>query len=112
MIALSHHEKWNGKGYPQGLAGKDIALPARIVGLVDVFDALRSKRPYKEPYSMDLTLDIIRKERGQHFDPEVVDTFIDNIDEVLRISIEETKNRRRTLFSRSSFFLSFLKLYN
>jgi putative two-component system response regulator len=90
QIAMSHHEKWNGKGYPQGLAGNDISLAARIVGLADVFDALTSKRPYKDPFPVKVALDIIKKERGQHFDPELVDVFIENIDEVLEIKAEVT----------------------
>lgn len=88
QIAISHHEKWNGKGYPQGLAGDTIPLAARIVGLVDVFDALTSKRPYKDPFPVEVALDIIKKERGQHFDPEVVDVFLENIDEIVKIKAE------------------------
>jgi putative two-component system response regulator len=85
QIALSHHEKWNGRGYPQGLAGDNIPLTARIVGLVDVFDALTSKRPYKDPFPVEVALDIIKKDRGEHFDPDVVDVFLENIDEILKI---------------------------
>lgn len=84
-IALYHHEKWNGRGYPEGLAGTDIPVEARIVGLVDVFDALTSKRPYKNPYPVDAAADIIKKERGQHFDPDLVDVFLDNFDRILEI---------------------------
>ena len=89
QIALSHHEKWNGEGYPQGLAGDSIPLAGRIVGLMDVFDALISRRSYKDPYPIDVTIDIIKKERGQHFDPDVVDVFLENIEEILN-SKEET----------------------
>ena len=85
QIAISHHEKWNGKGYPQGLAGDNIPMPARIVGLADVFDALTSKRPYKDPFPVEVALDIIKKDRGQHFDPNVVDVFLENIDEIVKI---------------------------
>ena len=88
QIAFSHHEKWNGKGYPQGLSGDNIPLAGRIVGLADTFDALTSKRPYKEPYPVEVAIDIIRKERGQHFDPDLVDVFLENIDEVLKIKAE------------------------
>jgi len=84
-IALSHHEKWNGKGYPQGLAGYNIPLTARIVGLADVFDALTSRRPYKDPFPVEVAVDIIKKERGEHFDPEIVDVFLENVDDVLKI---------------------------
>ncbi len=85
LIALSHHEKWNGKGYPRGLSGGKIPLVGRIVGLVDVFDALISKRPYKDPFPVEVALDIIKKERGEHFDPDVVDVFLENIDEFVKI---------------------------
>ncbi len=88
QIAISHHEKWNGKGYPQGLSGDKIPIAGRIVGLADVFDALTSKRPYKVPYPVEIACDIIRKERGQHFDPDVTDVFLENIDEFLAIKEE------------------------
>ena len=88
QIAISHHEKWNGKGYPQGLSGDEIPLFGRIVGLADVFDALTSKRPYKDPFPVEVAIDIIKKERGQHFDPDVVDVFLENIDEILKIKSE------------------------
>jgi putative two-component system response regulator len=85
QIALSHHEKWNGKGYPQGLSDDNIPLVGRIAALADVFDALTSKRPYKDPFPVEVALDIIKKECGQHFDPDVVDVFLENIDEILKI---------------------------
>jgi putative two-component system response regulator len=88
QIAISHHEKWNGKGYPQGLSGDKIPMVGRIVGLIDVFDALTSRRPYKEPYPVEMALDIIKKEREQHFDPTVVDIFLENIDEILKTKAE------------------------
>jgi putative two-component system response regulator len=76
VIALTHHEKWNGSGYPGGLKGADIPLAGRITAIADVFDALTSKRPYKEPFSLDKSFSIIREERGRHFDPDVVDAFL------------------------------------
>ncbi len=88
QIALSHHEKWNGKGYPQGLSGDEIPLFGRIVGLADVFDALTSKRPYKDPFPAEIAFEIIMGDRGKHFDPDVVDVFLENIDEVLQIKTE------------------------
>ena len=88
QIAVSHHEKWNGKGYPLGLCGDDIPLVGRIVALADTFDALTSKRPYKNPYPVEIALEIIRKERGRHFDPDVTDVFLENIDEILKIKSE------------------------
>jgi response regulator RpfG family c-di-GMP phosphodiesterase len=75
-IALMHHEQWSGKGYPFGLKGEEIPLAARIVSVVDVFDALINERPYKSAWKMDRALDLIQEGRGTHFDPEVVDAFI------------------------------------
>jgi len=74
-IALSHHERWDGTGYPQGLAGREIPLSGRIVCLADVFDALLSRRCYKNPYSLETVHDILRAERGKQFDPLVVDAY-------------------------------------
>lgn len=73
---------------PQGLSGDDIPLVGRIVALADTFDALTSKRPYKGPYPVEIALEIIRKERGRHFDPDVTDVFLENIDEILKIKSE------------------------
>ena len=87
-IALTHHEKWNGRGYPQGLTQNDIPISGRIVGLADVFDALTSRRPYKDPYPIEVAIDIIKKERGEHFDPELVDQFVGNMDSFLKIKTE------------------------
>lgn len=75
-MALYHHERWNGKGYPYGLSGEEIPLSARIMSIVDVYDALTSKRPYKEPYSHEKSMAIIVEGRGQFFDPDLVDEFI------------------------------------
>lgn len=74
-LARSHHEKWDGSGYPDGLAGEDIPLCARIMALADVYDALRSKRPYKEAFLHQKSCEIIRESAGTHFDPAVVDAF-------------------------------------
>ena len=98
QIALSHHEKWNGKGYPQGLSGDEIPLFGRIVGLADVFDALTSKRPYKDSFPVEVAIGIIKKESGQHFDPDVVDVFLENIDEILKIN-SELSSAKRVSFS-------------
>ena len=84
-IALSHHEKWDGSGYPQGLAGEKIPLFARVCALVDVFDALMSERPYKEPWPLEKVLALIKEEVGSHFDPHVVDSFMQNLPEILDI---------------------------
>lgn len=81
-IAESHHEKWDGSGYPLGLKGEQIPLSGRIVAVADVFDALTSKRPYKEPWSIEDALDYIKKNRGTHFDPKIVEAFIENEDSI------------------------------
>jgi putative two-component system response regulator len=74
-IARTHHEKWDGSGYPNGLKGRRIPLAGRIVALADAFDAMTSKRPYKEAFSIEKANQIIFEERGRHFDPDVVDAF-------------------------------------
>jgi response regulator RpfG family c-di-GMP phosphodiesterase len=74
-IAYCHHEKFNGQGYPMGLAGEDIPLAARILALADVYDALRSKRVYKPSMPHEQAAEIIRKDCGSHFDPDVVAAF-------------------------------------
>jgi putative two-component system response regulator len=94
QIALHHHEKWNGTGYSHGLSGDTIPLAARIVALADTFDALTSKRPYKDPYPFEVACDIIKKERNQHFDPAIVDVFLENIDEILTIKQKNTFKRQ------------------
>ena len=75
-VATYHHEKWDGNGYPKGLSEQQIPLSARIMAVADVFDALVSARPYKEPYSLDNAFSIIQEESGRHFDPEVVAAFL------------------------------------
>ncbi len=77
QIARSHHERWDGSGYPDGLAGEAIPLPARLMALADVYDALISQRVYKPPFSHERACSMIVAERGRHFDPDVVDAFID-----------------------------------
>jgi putative two-component system response regulator len=108
-ISLTHHEKWNGKGYPNGLKGEKIPIPGRIVGLVDVFDALTSKRPYKNPYPLAIAFEMIQKEREHHFDPMIVDAFVDSFDEIsairrdfgaaLTIAIDDLKWSERDIMS-------------
>ncbi len=75
-ITLYHHEKWNGTGYPHGLKEEKIPFSARIMALVDVYDALRSKRPYKLPFNHEKAVEIIKSESGKHFDPEIVNVFL------------------------------------
>ena len=84
-LASYHHEKWNGKGYPTGLQGEEIPLSARVMAVADVFDALVSRRSYKEPFSVEKALEIIREDAGTHFDPLVVKAFLDAEDEVRRV---------------------------
>lgn len=91
LISLSHHERYNGRGYPFGKRGKDIPLSGRIVALADVFDALMSPRPYKKAWTLEMTLDLIVDEVGEHFDPHLVEVFMENIDEI--ISIYRSKNK-------------------
>jgi putative two-component system response regulator len=76
-IARSHHEKWDGNGYPDGLSGEDIPLCARIMALADVYDALRAKRPYKDGMSHEDAREIIIAGSGTHFDPDVVEAFLE-----------------------------------
>ncbi|MCP3875926.1 MAG: response regulator [Desulfobacteraceae bacterium] len=84
-IALTHHEKFNGSGYPNQLKGTDIPISGRIVALADTFDALISKRPYKDPYPYKITYDILEKESGKHFDPDILDIFLNNFDQFIEI---------------------------
>jgi len=76
MLTGAHHEKWNGSGYPRGIAGGEIPLQGRLMAVVDVYDALTSERPYKKPMTPDKAMDIIKRGTGVHFDPVVVDAFI------------------------------------
>jgi putative two-component system response regulator len=85
VIAFSHHEKFDGSGYPQGLAGSDIPLYGRIVALADVFDALTSARPYKEAWTIEKTISFIKEQSSVHFDPACVDAFFKNWENVLEI---------------------------
>ncbi len=82
-IALRHHEKWDGSGYPDGLAGEAIPLAARIIALVDVFDALTSVRPYKPAWPVEDAVAHIRKESGRHFDPALVEAFLRCLPDIL-----------------------------
>ena len=85
IIALTHHEKWDGSGYPKGLEKENIPMEGRIVAVVDVFDALTSRRPYKEPFSLEKSFDIIKEGRGNHFDPEIADVFVGMEKEIFAI---------------------------
>jgi len=85
IISLTHHERYDGTGYPQGLRGKEIPLYGRIVALADVFDALTSKRPYKEAYAFEEAIKIIKDSSGTHFDPNVVKAFLKREDKIKKI---------------------------
>ena len=87
-IALNHHEHWDGGGYPLGLKGEEIPIEARITAVADVYDALRSNRPYKDPWPEEKSLALIREEKGKHFDPNVVDTFLSILDKIRDIQSE------------------------
>lgn len=87
-LARSHHEKWDGTGYPSGLAGEDIPLVARIAAVSDVFDALTSSRPYKGAWPVEKAVAFIREQAGAHFDPRVVDVFLNNLDEIIEVRKE------------------------
>jgi len=88
IIARGHHEKWNGKGYPDGKKGNNIPIFCRIVAIADVFDALTTARPYKTPFSIEKSFAILKEERGEHFDPDVVDAFF-----VVENKISEIKEK-------------------
>jgi putative two-component system response regulator len=84
-IALTHHEKWDGSGYPNGLQGAAIPLAGRIVALADVFDALTSERPYKPAWNEEAAIDYLQAQKGRHFDPQLVDLFISRLPEIRAI---------------------------
>lgn len=95
VMATSHHERWDGTGYPDGLSGDDIPLAARIVAVVDVFDALVSTRPYKEPWQADKAVEMVERGRGGHFDPQVADAFLRlyrsaKLDDLIAAAAEKT----------------------
>jgi len=85
LVALDHHEKWDGTGYPYGKRGEEISLWGRITSIADVFDALLSKRPYKEPWSLERTVEYMKDLRGKAFDPQLIDLFFENLDEIVEI---------------------------
>ncbi|MBK1850915.1 two-component system response regulator [Marinobacter sp. 1-4A] len=84
-VALNHHEKWDGSGYPKGLKGTDIPVSARIVALADVFDALTSERPYKSAWPIDKATGLIREQTGKHFDPDLVEAFFQCLPAILEV---------------------------
>jgi HD-GYP domain-containing protein (c-di-GMP phosphodiesterase class II) len=85
ILAHEHHEKWNGKGYPQGLKGADIHIYGRITAIADVFDALGSERVYKAAWELDRILNLFKEERGHHFDPRIVDIFMEQLPKIIHV---------------------------
>ncbi|MHB8126728.1 MAG: HD-GYP domain-containing protein [Desulfitobacteriaceae bacterium] len=85
IVSHQHHEKWNGKGYPLGTKGEEIHLYGRITAIADVFDALGSDRYYKKAWELDRILNLFKEERGQHFDPQLVDVFLNNLADIINI---------------------------
>lgn len=88
QLSLSHHEKWDGTGYPKGLRGEKIPLSGRIMAVADVYDALRTKRPYKDAFSHRKSCEIIIKDSGSHFDPDIITSFCKLSDQFEKISTE------------------------
>lgn len=84
-IAITHHEKWDGSGYPHGLAGEDIPVEGRIAAIADVFDALTSERPYKKAWPVDEAVEFLQTQAGKHFDPQLIPLFIANLPQILDI---------------------------
>lgn len=86
QVTLSHHERWDGTGYPQGLVGEQIPVAARLMSVADVYDAISSRRPYKDALGHETAVEVIAAGRGSHFDPDVVDAFLDLKDTFARVS--------------------------
>lgn len=84
-VALTHHEKWDGSGYPNGLAGENIPVEGRIVAVADVFDALTSKRPYKDAWSVEKTMALMHEQKGRHFEPRLIKLLEQNLEQILSI---------------------------
>lgn len=87
-MAYYHHERYAGGGYPCNLKGNDIPLSARIMAICDVYDALRSKRHYKDGFSVEKATEIIRESKGTHFDPDITEVFLNHIDEIEAVFIQ------------------------
>lgn len=102
-VIEGHHEKWDGSGYPKKLSGEAIPLSARIFCIADVFDALRAKRPYKEPFSLERTMEIMREGRGKHFDPNLLDTFERIVEEVEAKAISAAEPEAMALMQQMAY---------
>lgn len=92
IIALQHHEKWDGSGYPDGLKGENIHIAGRIVAIADVFDALGNDRCYKKAWPLDQILGLLKEEQGKAFEPKLIELFMDNLDKFIEISIKYTES--------------------
>jgi putative two-component system response regulator len=104
-IAYSHQEKWDGSGYPEGTSGNRIPVSARLMAVADVYDALISRRVYKEPMPHEIALEIIRSGRGTHFDPDMADAFLDMAEEFRSIALRYADSdqdiaKKKELFER------------
>ncbi|MCZ2497458.1 response regulator [Xylophilus sp. Kf1] len=97
IVALTHHEKWDGLGYPQGLSGEEIPLEGRIVAIADVFDALTSERPYKHAWPLEEALALMREQAGRHFDPTLVALFLQVLPAILEVRNRFPEDGTRTL---------------
>lgn len=88
VIALEHHERWNGSGYPYGKKGKDVTIHARICGIVDAFDSMSMEKPYRPPFSIEESFETIKRSKGTYFDPDLVRIFVDNFNKILKLKKE------------------------
>ncbi|NQZ10242.1 MAG: HD domain-containing protein, partial [Algicola sp.] len=91
-VALTHHEKFDGSGYPRGLAGSDIPLSGRIVAIADVFDALTTARPYKKAWPVSEAVELIEQQNGKHFDPTIVPVFLERLEDILAIKAQNEES--------------------
>ncbi len=111
IVSEQHHEKWDGSGYPYGYKGEKIHIYARIVAIADVFDALSSKRSYKEGWSMNETLKFFKEESGKHFDPHLIDILFDHIDDFLALygtSMQKLGNKNSNIKKKRSWIMNWL----
>jgi len=102
VVALTHHEKWNGKGYPRQRAGEEIPIEGRIVAIADVFDALTSDRPYKQAWTVEKTIAVMQQDTGTHFDPGLMPLFVERLPEILAVKEHYSENLSTTKASEDS----------